>query len=136
MRGEQASEPAALEFARFKADLVALLFRHGFRLKRTRLHHPSISRAEQRAERRRSCEVLKVSGPEGWNDEGTGVPRSQYEQSDKLICDIWNIGGPDDHRSGPEKVQVILQLVSGWFFIKNDVLTNEGSSPAAKKRRA
>lgn len=46
-----------------------------------------------------------------WQGFGLGV-RSRHEQWDKLICDIWRIGDPDNHESEGEKVQRILGLLS------------------------
>jgi hypothetical protein len=46
-----------------------------------------------------------------WQGFGLGV-RSHHPQWDKLICDIWDIGDPDNHESNADKVQRILALLS------------------------
>lgn len=46
-----------------------------------------------------------------WQQLGMGV-RSHHAQWDKLICDIWDIGDPQNHESDEEKVERILMLLS------------------------
>jgi hypothetical protein len=46
-----------------------------------------------------------------WQRFGMGV-RSYHTQWDKMICDIWDIGDPENHESEGEKVQRILALLS------------------------
>jgi hypothetical protein len=45
-----------------------------------------------------------------WQGFGMGV-RSHHPQWDKLICDIWDVGDPENPESDGEKVQHILALL-------------------------
>jgi len=42
-----------------------------------------------------------------WKAYGFGV-RSQHEQWDKLICDIWEVGNPDSDQSDAETILALL----------------------------
>lgn len=46
-----------------------------------------------------------------WAQYNMGV-KSNHEQWDNLICEIWNIGNPEKGASESEKIDAILQLVS------------------------
>ncbi len=46
-----------------------------------------------------------------WKGYGLGV-RSQHEQWDKMIRDIWEIGDPDSQQSDAGRIQAILALLS------------------------
>ena len=54
--------------------------------------------------------IVKLRTP-CWKGYGLGV-RSQHEQWDKLVCDIWDIGSPESHQSDAEKVEAVLALLS------------------------
>jgi hypothetical protein len=54
--------------------------------------------------------IIKLRAP-CWKAYGFGV-RSQHEQWDKLICDIWEVGNPDSDQSDAEKIKTILALLS------------------------
>jgi hypothetical protein len=60
---------------------------------------------------REIAEFIVRSRTPCWQGFGLGV-RSQHPQWDKLICDIWDIGDPDNHEADEDKVQRILALLS------------------------
>jgi hypothetical protein len=54
--------------------------------------------------------IIKLRTP-CWKGFGLGV-RSLHEQWDKLICDIWDIGDPENAESDGQKIERILALLS------------------------